>query len=318
MRSWRRAWQEALYGEGGFYRRPAGPAGHFATSCHGAQGALFAAALVRLADREGLETIVDVGAGRGELIGHLHRAAASAGRGVRLVGADIVRAEALPAGVEWRLTTGGATPPDLRGLGRVLVIANEWLDVVPCVVAEADAAGRLREVLVAPDGTEASGAPVGEEDLAWSRRWWPAVAPGDRVEIGRSRDEALRALVHGVDAGVVVAIDYGHRLGERPVAGSLTGYRGGIQVPPTPDGGCDLTAHVAVDSLPHDRVLTQREALRELGLGGELRARGGRAAYEMARTDPHGYLVALQRDAAIGALCGPGLGDFWWVVNRVG
>ena len=33
---WQRAWQDALYGAHGFYRRAEGPAGHFATAVQGA------------------------------------------------------------------------------------------------------------------------------------------------------------------------------------------------------------------------------------------------------------------------------------------
>ncbi|MEI2774453.1 MAG: SAM-dependent methyltransferase [Tetrasphaera sp.] len=309
MQAWRQAWQEALYGARGFYRLGAGPAGHFATSCHGALGGVFAEAIARLAEREGLTTIVDVGAGRGELLGHLAR---QPGRAERLIGIDVVRPAELPGGVEWRLAAGGPDPPDLGGLGPALVIANEWLDVIPCPIAQIDDSGRPREVLVGPDGTEALGDPLGAADLAWAQRWWPPTAPGNRVEVGRPRDEALAGLLARLDTGLVVAIDYGHRRGERPPGGSLTGYRDGVQVPPTPDGTCDLTAHVAVDSLPHDRLLRQRDALGELGLGGEA------AAYEMARSDPPRYLAALARSSALAALRGSGLGDFWWIVNRVG
>ena len=38
--------------------------------------------------------------------------------------------------------------------------------------------------------------------------------------------------------------------------------------PPLPDGSCDLTAHVAMDSLRADTVRTQREVLRDLGVDG--------------------------------------------------
>jgi SAM-dependent MidA family methyltransferase len=64
---WDQAWQEALYGEQGFYRRSEGPAGHFRTACHAGAGVL-AGALIRLAAEGGCTTIVDVGAGRGELL----------------------------------------------------------------------------------------------------------------------------------------------------------------------------------------------------------------------------------------------------------
>ncbi|CAM5713067.1 hypothetical protein SBADM41S_01778 [Streptomyces badius] len=75
-RGWREAAQAALYGDGGFYRSPArspkGPAGHFRTSVHASP--LFAGAVARLLTgiaRElntGTVALVDVGAGRGELL----------------------------------------------------------------------------------------------------------------------------------------------------------------------------------------------------------------------------------------------------------
>jgi len=145
------------------------------------------------------------------------------------------------------------------------------------------------------------------------QRWWPGpFQPGDRVEVGMPRDQALASLRQAVGSGVVLAVDYGHTRTSRPAGGTLTGYRQGRQVAPRPDASCDLTAHVAVDSLPHDRLMTQRDALRELGIRGE------HAAYDLARSDPIAYLRALERRGAVAELTGAGLGDFWWVLSRVG
>lgn len=332
MIPWATAWQHALYAEGGFYRDATGPAGHFTTSCHGPLGVVFAAAVARLAAHQGLATVVDVGAGRGELLGFL--AASPAMPDGRLFGVDIVAPQQLPAQVAWRRSVGGAAVPDLHDLGPALVIANEWLDVVPCVIAAADASGSLREVLVDGAGEESLGSPLNAEDRAWAEQWWPGHAghqgrpatrgsrraaadearwlPGERLEIGRSRDEAYAGLVAACAPGsLVVAIDYGHLRTDRPAGGTLTGYRAGYQVDPAPDGTCDLTAHVAMDALGADRLITQRDALGELGLVGE------QASYEQARSDPRGYLAALERNSAISALRGPGLGDFWWAISRV-
>ncbi|MFN8028762.1 MAG: SAM-dependent methyltransferase [Dermatophilaceae bacterium] len=316
MIPWATAWQHALYAEGGFYRDASGPAGHFTTSCHGALGVVFASAIGRLAEREGLATIVDVGSGRGELLGFL--AASPVAADVRLLGVDVVAPQGLPHPVAWRRSDGGSDIPDLHDLGPALVIANEWLDVVPCVVAEADASGRVREVLVDGAGRESLGSAVSAGDRAWASRWWPARrgvdrwVRGERIEIGRSRDEAYAGLLAACAPGsLVVAIDYGHLRADRPAGGTLTGYRAGHQVSPVPDATCDLTAHVAMDALGADRLITQRDALGELGLVGE------RASYEQARSDPRGYLAALERNSAISALRGPGLGDFWWAISRV-
>ncbi|GAA1399877.1 hypothetical protein GCM10009639_40180 [Kitasatospora putterlickiae] len=71
---WAPATERALYGpDGGFYRRPEGPAGHFRTSVHASP--LFARAVARLLlevdaalGRPEELAFVDVGAGRGELV----------------------------------------------------------------------------------------------------------------------------------------------------------------------------------------------------------------------------------------------------------
>jgi len=67
---WKQAWDQALYSESGFYRQPAGPAGHFSTATQGVPqiGEQLARALLTLMDQEGLHTFVDIGCGRGELL----------------------------------------------------------------------------------------------------------------------------------------------------------------------------------------------------------------------------------------------------------
>ena len=327
---WRVAWQRALYaGEQGFYRRPDGPAGHFTTASHGVLGTALAGALVALARREGLTRVVDVGCGRGELLRAVHGLAPHLG----LVGVDVVaRPGALPDGARWVVSAGGTDLPDL-GLGArdaggdtggdaggdaggVLVVANEWLDVVPCTVAEVDDRSTLREVLVDPaTGVESLGGPVAEADLGWVEIWWPQAAPGDRVEVGRSRDDAWQGLLErlsGLGRVVAIAVDYGHTIGDRPAGGTLTAYRDGVQTDPVPDGSMDLTAHVAMDSLPHDELLTQRRALTDLGAHPE------RPPHELARRDPAAYLRRLSAHSASSALAGEGFGDFLWAVSRLG
>lgn len=315
MQPWSDAWQESLYGAAGFYRQPSGPAGHFRTSSHGPAGRLLASAIATLAHAEGCSRVIDIGAGRGELLNRL------AGSDLDLLGVDVVaRPVALDPRIGWLVAPGGAELPVLPPGGAAVALANEWLDVVPCPVAEADAAGTLREVLVAPDGSEALGTPVGESatcgaaESAWVERWWPGPhRPGDRVEIGLPRDRAYAALLALVPDGVVVAVDYGHRLadpGGRPRSGTLTGYRGGRQVAPRPGGTCDLTAHVAMDSLSAGRLQRQRDVLAGLGVNAT------RPPSELARSDPRGYLAGLEHASAAGELLGPPLGDFWWALTR--
>ena len=141
---WRMAWQSALYGPDGFYRRAEGPAGHFTTATHGGTGRALARSLWAWADRFGLDGIVDVGAGRGELLQHLY--AWEPGR--PLSGLDVVpRPQDLPDDVEWVASPGGAVLPPGWRPDRALVVAHEWLDVVPCTIAEVAPDGRLRELL---------------------------------------------------------------------------------------------------------------------------------------------------------------------------
>ena len=123
-------------------------------------------------------------------------------------------------------------------------------------------------VLVDPaTGQEATGAAPTDEELAWCARHWPVegLPVGARVEVGLTRDLAWADLVARVRSGILLAVDYGHTAGDRPVGGTLTAYRSGSVVAPVPDGSCDLTAHVAVDSLEHDEITTQRAALHAPG-----------------------------------------------------
>lgn len=308
---WERAWHEALYGPEGFYRSPSGPAAHFATATHGRTGAVLAEALLRLAHQHGLTRVVDVGAGRGELLSRLH----DIDPALHLTGVDVVtRPRDLPAPVGWLVSPGGPNLPE--GLGRLtsaLVVAHEWLDVVPCAIAEVDADGILRERLVDRAGAESWGAPLAGESLAWSEAHWPVSEPGQRVEVGLTRDRAWAGLLHRMDSGIAVAVDYGHRRGERPAEGTLTAYRSGRQVEPVPDGTCDLTAHVAMDSLDHTELLDQRTVLRGLGI------KGTPPPHDLARSDPAGYLRALEQAGAAAALTARGgFGDFLWALRPVG
>ncbi|MFJ9431155.1 SAM-dependent methyltransferase [Streptomyces sp. NPDC101490] len=346
---WRAATERALYGPGGFYLRPEGPAGHFRTSVHASP--LFAAAVARLlgevAEELGTASVdlVDVGAGRGELLTGVLAAldGARAGRSGPTVRAYAVERAARPAGLDPRIEWTGEVPRGVRGL----LFANEWLDNVPVDVAEADADGTVRYVEVRADGAERLGGPVSGPDAEWLARWWPLTEPGARAEIGRPRDEAWAAAVGAVAAGRAVAVDYAHVRASRPPFGSLTGFRAGREVPPVPDGGCDLTSHVALDACaaaadegvaagpdengkggrdqersrdregsqdPSEptRIVTQREALGRLGVS------GGRPPLSLASADPAAYVRALSSAGEAAELTARGgLGDFLWLVRRV-
>jgi SAM-dependent MidA family methyltransferase len=313
-RGWRAAAEEALYGADGFYRRPEGPAGHFRTSVHASP--LFAVAVARLLCRvdEALGrpaelAFVDMAAGRGELAtGVLDALPPDVAPRTRAYAVEVAgRPEGLDSRIEWL-----AEPPK-RITG--LLFANEWLDNVPVEVAEADPDHVARLVLVRQDGTERLGEPVAGAEAEWLERWWPLSAEGCRAEIGLPRDTAWAAAVASVARGLAVAVDYAHRADARPPFGTLTGFRAGRETAPVPDGSCDITAHVALDAcaLPGARLLTQRAALRSLGIT------GARPPLTLASTNPTAYVHALAQSGAAAELTARGgLGDFGWLLQPVG
>lgn len=300
-RPWSEAMQDALYGTDGFFLRTS-PAEHFRTSVTASP--VFATAVRHLAGwvddalgRPDPFDLVDVGAGRGELLSALPDVPAR----WRLTGVDL--APDPGTGVAWQ-----STVPPLEGM----LIANEWLDDVPLEVLFD---GRVVEV--DRNGDERLGGPAGADAMEWTARWWPQ---GRRVEVGLSRERAWAAAVGQVQRGLAVAVDYGHVLGDRTVFGdrrpTLTGYRDGRQVPPLPDGSCDLTAHVSLDSVATavgGRVLEQRDALLLLGIDATPPLRS------LSTTDPHGYLAQLQTASQAAELLDRrGLGGFGWVVSAIG
>ncbi|TDW17444.1 SAM-dependent MidA family methyltransferase [Kribbella kalugense] len=277
--TFRAAWQRALYGPDGFYRRER-PSAHFRTSVHAS--ADFGHAIARLAGLVGLDQVVDIGAGSGEL-----------GKVLRTEGLQVLDIE-----------LDDELPERLTGL----VIANEWLDNVPCEVVEWDEDGvphYLSADLTPGDVVEGN-------DLDWLQMWWPG-EPGDRAEVGTTRDAAWQDVVRRLtDGAVAIAIDYGHVNSTRPPYGTLTGFRSGQECAPEPDGTCDITAHVALDSLG-GTIVSQRDALRALGLSAT------RPPLELAQTDPMRYLSELSSAGEAAELLDPsGLGAFGWVWTATG
>ncbi|MBV1853450.1 SAM-dependent methyltransferase [Catellatospora sp. NEAU-YM18] len=292
----------ALYGPGGFFVRER-PADHFRTSAHASP--LFAAALARLVCQVDTALgapatldLVDVGAGRGELLTALL--------------AELpppVRARVRPIGVEvtMRSWDGISWRTDLpRGLTGVL-LATEWLDNIPLDLARD---GRYLDTGLNP------GDPLSPADAAWAERWWPA-GPDEVIEIGRTRDEAWADAVAAVSAGLALAVDYGHLREHRPPRSTATGFRHGREVPPAFDGSTDITCHVAMDSAaaaagPDHVLLRQRDALHRLGVDGR------RPPLTLASTDPIAYVRALSTAGAGAELTAPaGLGAHWWLAHPV-
>lgn len=303
---WPEAWRAALYGPSGFFARGARPVDHFRTSP--LVGPELAEAVVELLDRVDMALgrpnpldLVDVGAGGGELAAQVFALGKRFRGRLRVRAVELTR-PVLPAGVEW----SSELPDQVTGL----VIAHEWLDSLPCQVVQMHGS-RVRAVHVASDGTESWGDPVSSD---WLARWWPLTVDGQRAEIGTTRDAAWADLVSRVAAGAALAVDYGHFADTRPFAGSLTGYRAGRQVPPVPDGSCDITAHVAFDAVAAavdgpSELLTQREALAALGITASSPAAG------LAARDPLGWLAASARAGRVAELRDPaGLGGFHWLL----
>ena len=327
-RPWRLAMAEALYGANGFYARGQAPGEHFRTSV--SAGPAFAEGILALLRRVDLALgrpdpldLVDVGAGRGELLHAVATVTTTAepelsGR-LRLSAVEVAPRPRGPAADRRQAATvrwATSVPPQVTGL----LVANEWLDDIPLDIVEQTVAGP-RLVMVTPAGAESLGAAPAPADAAWLARWWP-LRPGERGEVGRSRDEAWAGAVGSVRRGVAVAIDYAHRLGGRPAGGTLSGYRAGRAGPAVPNGSCNITAHVALDACAAagraagatvTLLTTQRHALRELGVTGR------RPPTELARTDPGCYLKALARAGEAGELTDPGgLGGFDWLVQGIG
>jgi SAM-dependent MidA family methyltransferase len=306
----------ALYGPDGFFTRPGpGPAGHFRTSAHASP--LFAGAICQLLvsldealGRPEPLDVVDVGAGRAELLRVLAAAAPDGLRArLRLTAVELAARPAdLPGDIAWL-----AHPP-ARSCG--LLLATEWLDNVPLNVAGGEP----------PRYLHVSGRPgpaVSPQDEQWLRTWWPpAELPGARAEIGLGRDRAWSAAVSTLTRGLALAVDYGHLRSNRPVFGSLAGYRSGQRVPAVPDGSCDVSAYVAIDSVAAAGAATaglapvltrQREALRALGVDAR------RPPVELARSSPLRYVQELARATAAAELTDPdGLGGHWWLLQPVG
>ena len=306
------AWRDTLYATSpatarvrGFYTK-AWPAEHFTTATH--LGTDVARALVALARGRGLSTVVDVGAGGGELVAAMH----ALDPGLRLVAVELrARPRALAATVGWQ----HEMPTRVDGL----LIGHELLDNVPCPVFAVDAHRTPRAVHVDPaTGVERLGDPPTADELHWLQRWWPEVLPplgveGMRAEVGSPRDDMWAGVVARLANGLAVAVDYGHLRDGRPPGGSLRGYARGRRVAPAYDGSRDVTADVALDAVAH-RVGGSVHRQRDLLGHGALQDRpssSGPAAESRLRDLARAGQRAEVRAAG-------GLGELGWVVTARG
>lgn len=318
--SWREATERALYAPNGFYRRDRSTE-HYRTSV-GASSHYAAAMVTLLRDVDAMLDcppyldVVDIGSGTGRLLVDMAAQCPDELRArLRLTGVDLgPRPDDLAPEITW--TT--EVPSGVTGL----IVANEWLDNVPLDVAEQTPSGP-RLLLVDPlSGEECVGGPPSAEDLAWLDRWWPLREVGERAEIGWPRDQAWAEAIRRLARGVAITADYSHERADRPVYGTLIGYRNGRVVEPVPDGSCDVTAHVALDACAaagvaagatHTVLTTQRDALRALGLT------ANRPPVVLAHDDPSAYLRELRRAGEEAELIDrAGLGAFGWLAQAVG
>src|SRR5262252_349765 len=305
--TWREAMRTALYGPAGFYARGEPPSRHFRTSAHVSSayaGAMLS--LLREADaalgRPARLDLIDIGAGRGELLSQLlglidEASGDGRDRGLAArVAARAVEITPRPDGLDPRIGWQSSLPDAITGL----VIASEWLDNIPLDVAELTPDGPRLVLVETRSGAERPGPPLPPADLAWSRAWWPLSASGDRAEIGRTRCRAWAGVLRRISRGLAVAADYGHLRSNRPGQGTLTGYRDGRVVRAIPDGSRDITAHVALDACADAGrmagtaatvLTTQRRALRALGVTGR------RPPLAQAGYDPRGYARALSQSS---------------------
>jgi SAM-dependent MidA family methyltransferase len=349
--AWRSAWQQALLGTDGFYRHGpgslcgAGPSGHFRTSASVGQGRVLAQAIlgvlkqvdIRLGGCDRLD-VLEVGAGDGALANALMAAIAVDSSGMPLrdrVQVTCIDVHERPGGLMPNISWITGTAQDVLAEAKPitgLVLAHEWLDTIACEVVEVDASADLRVVLVNKEGAERLGprlsdthgcAKLGVDSLAvndWIARWWPGRrTPGERIEVGIERDNAMQSLTTILHAGTVLAIDYSHDLHSR--RSTLAGYRNGRLVPPIPDGSCDITAHVALDSCAN----AAHEAARSRGLASRSTMRHQREVLgpvttdmrwpdpPSARTNPWDYAAALEEMSNSLELVGRDLGSFAWL-----
>ncbi|HEY9294023.1 MAG TPA: SAM-dependent methyltransferase [Microlunatus sp.] len=273
---WQSAWTAAATGPAGFWRTHR-VVGQFRTA---SGSALFAEAIASLIKQwPGIEVVIEIGAGDGSLVNRLRAELPT----LQYAAVDLRTDPAEGPDVDWRIGQWdvqrhqwqGPAAELLAGLNRpTMIICAEWLDELPCPVARWD--GEVwHELLARADGSEVVGGALRAAEDAWLRRWWPAPEAGARAESGLSRDLAWTAMLEGLRraGGLALMIDYGHTRGDRPFAGSLTGFVDGRQVAARPDPMINLTAHVAVDAVAAageavgaatDFMIDQRTAINRL------------------------------------------------------
>lgn len=244
---------EALYGEGGYYRRerwPVGGAGDFVTGA--SLSPLFGAATARLLARldaalgEGAE-LLEAGCGDGRHLAAI--ATHPLGHGRRLRGWDPAR-RPLAVGVEAVDELAAVAERSVRGL----LFSYELFDALPVTRLVGGRDGDLGERRVALDGEDRFTWVDGEASDAargfWRRHGLP-LEPGQVADVALAWESTYRALARRLERGLLVSCDYGYLRRELydPRArrhGTLACYRGHrvSREALAAVGEQDLTAHV--------------------------------------------------------------------------
>jgi len=259
QKPWNAAWEEAAFGPSGFYVQQH-PYAHFATSVSqdGLASTLLPYLHSALNQLESV-TVVDVGAGNGDLGVKLHELLETNQRSrVHFLALDVrPRPAHLPQSIEWiqgdaRTTIASLTP------GNLLLIAHEFLDDLPCDVVEVDEAGIAHLGVMDQESRRLTFGPLlcdpeHHTQIQWLEKWWPTQRPLMRAEIGSSRDDFWNLATSRVVAGFAIAIDYSHFHLDRKRGlwdgGTLAGYRDATTTTPIADSSVNLTAHVAMDAI---------------------------------------------------------------------
>ena len=283
------------------------------------------------AARIGLEApdIVEAGAGSGSMLRPLLDALGPVG-GVWAV----ERSPAARASLGDRVPEAtvvedlSAVPGGRRGV----ILANELLDNLPAALAVRTLGGwSEQQVGVASGELVLVEVPARPAVAAWAEANAGDAAVGSKVEVQIEAGEWVADAVGLLEAGALVAIDYGDTtagLAHRRAAGTLRTYRK-HHLGPDPllePGATDITMDVAFSAMMAAAAAAgaevslhrQDDFLEELGLGKRLAAMRHREL-ELARTgDVMGRLLLRSQIADGRTLLHPrGLGDFRVLIARV-
>lgn len=314
----------ALYDpEGGYYERSGrvGRSGDFVTgaSWHAAFARCLLRVAARLADEIGGPIdVVDVGAGEGELLGHL-AAGRPHGLVLRLSGVEASstrRAAAAARVPEARLYAGACDlPPGISGL----VVAYELFDALPVRALRVGEEGEVLERLV---GLGADGAfawvdaecPDGPALLAGLARRGAVTEPGQLLEIRPGAPALAREVGRRLESGLLLAFDYGAPTralyGPARTGGTLEAFVGHTVTRDvlSDPGSRDITSWVdfgevgealEAEGLPVRGLATQSRLLLASGIAEEL-ARAVEGASPAERTAERNAVAKLFMPGGMG------------------